>query len=148
MGLGNAYLHEHRCGDAAREYEAAYHLARPDFAVNYNLAAAYDCLHQPDRAANLLQAAIAEKADSVASYALLGRIYAEKKQWQEGLDALNRAQALDPKYALTYAYRGLIFATLDRPDLAAAEFRTCLRIDPNNELAQRGLGSVNPDGAP
>ncbi len=142
VGLGNAYLHENRCGDAAREYEAAYHLDRPDFSVKYNLAAAYDCLHQPDRAANLLQEAIAEKANSASSYALLGRIYAEKKQWQEGLDALNRAQELDPNYALTYAYRGLILATLGRPDLAAREFENCLRIDPNNELARRGLAGV------
>ena len=146
IGLGNAYMHEQRCIEAAHEYEAAYRLGRPDFTLKYNLAAAFECLHQPDRASEFLHEAIAENPKAAPSYALLGMVHAEKREWKEGLDSLLRAEQLDPGYAPAHAYHGVILTSLGRLDLAAREFETCLRIDPNNAVARRGWARLNGVG--
>jgi protein O-mannosyl-transferase len=146
IGLGNSYLHDNRCSDAAREYEAAYHLSPPDFTLKYNLAAAYKCMKLPARAADLLRDAIAENPKAPSNYALLGMVQGEMGRWKEGLESLDRAQRLDPNYAATYAYRGAILAMLGQPEQASREFQTCLRIDPNNSIALRGWTALNPAG--
>jgi tetratricopeptide (TPR) repeat protein len=145
IGLGNAYIHEHRCGDAAREYEAASRLGGSDFTLKYNLATAYECLHRPEQASTLLREAIAENPDAAPSYALLGKVSAEKREWKEGLTSLQRAVELDPNYAPAHAYLGVILTDLGRPDLAGPEFEACLRIDPGNALARQGRASLNRD---
>jgi tetratricopeptide (TPR) repeat protein len=147
IGLGNAYIHLGRCTEAAREYEAAARLEKPDFTLKYNLAAAYECLKQPGQALALLNEAIQDKPDAAASYALRGKVQAELREWPESLDSLNRAEKIDPNYAETHAYRGLILANLGRMDLAGREFQKCLEIDPNNALAQKGWASLNRGGA-
>lgn len=144
IGLGNAYMHDNRCGDAAREYAAAYQLAPPDFTLKYNLAAAYECMKEPARAVPLLKEAIAEKPDAAPNYALLGMVQAESGNWKEGWDYLNRAEQLDPRYAPTHAYRGTILAKLGEAERASMEFALCLRMDPNNSIARRGWAALNP----
>jgi protein O-mannosyl-transferase len=146
IGLGNAYMHDNRCPEAAREYAIASQLLPPDFTLNYNLATAYECMKQPARSIPLLMAAIAQKPDAAPNYALLGLVEAESGKLQEGWEHLNRAEQLDPKYALTYAYRGTIQAGLGQPDRASREFEMCLRLDPTNRIAQRGWAALHPEG--
>lgn len=143
IGLGNAYMHSNRCGDAAREYQAAYQLARPDYTLKYNLAAAFECVKLPERAIPLLTDAIAENPKSAPNYALLGLTQTEIGSVEEGLKSLNRAQELDPNYGLPHAYRGLILQRLGRPDLAGREYEICLRLDPNNQIARNGWNQLN-----
>jgi len=147
IGLGNAYMHDNRCPEAAREYAAAYQLSRPDFRLKYNLAAAYECMRQPARAAPLLKDAVAENPYAASNYALLGMVLAESGDWKEGWDYLNRAEQRDPSYAPTHAYRGTILAKLGQAEQASHEFEICLRLDPNNQIARRGWAALNPTGA-
>jgi tetratricopeptide (TPR) repeat protein len=146
IGLGNAYMHEGRCSEAVREYQAAYRLDKPDFTLKYNLAVAYDCNKQPAPAIPLLTEAIAENPKSAPNYALLGMVYAETGKVEEAFDYLNRAEKLDPKYALPHAYRGLILHRFGRPDLAKGEFGSCLQLDPNNQVCRRGWTELTQAG--
>jgi protein O-mannosyl-transferase len=139
VGLGNAYLHDNRCPEAAREYAAAYQLSSPDFTLKYNLAAAYECMKQPARAIPLLREAIAEKPTAAPGYALLGMVLAETGDVKAGWEALAHAELRDPNYALTFAYRGTILARMGRTEEAGREFEKCLRLDPTNQIARRGL---------
>ncbi len=147
IGLGNAYMHERRCDEAAREYEAAYSLASPDFTLKYNLAAAYECTKKPERAVAFLKDAISETPKAAPNYALMGLVLTEMGKWQEGLDYLDRAEMRDPTYALTYAYRGvLVLVKLGQSELASREFEKALQLDPNNQIARRGWATLHPDG--
>jgi len=146
IGLGNAYMHEQRCHEAAKEYEAAYALTSPDFTLKYNLAAAYECIKQPARAIAFLKDAISENPSAAPNHALMGMVQAETGKWEEGLAELKQAEQLDPNYARTYAYRGVILATLRQNELASREFEKCLQLDPNNQIARRGWNALNPDG--
>jgi tetratricopeptide (TPR) repeat protein len=143
VGLGNAYMHDNRCSEAAREYEAASRLPGSDFTLKYNLAAAYECLHRPAEAEGLLNEAIAESPKSAPDYALLGMVQAEMGKVQSGMEYLDRAERLDPRYALTHAYRGLILATMGQAELAGREFEACLQLDPANSIARKGLERLN-----
>ena len=145
IGLGNAYMHDNRCSEAAREYAAAYRLSRPDFTLKYNLAAAYECMKQPALAVPLLKDAVAENPYAAPNYALLGLVLAENGDWKTGWDYLNRAEQRDPTYSPTHAYRGTILAKLGESDQASREFETCLRLDPNNQIARRGWAALHPD---
>jgi protein O-mannosyl-transferase len=144
VGLGNAYLHDNRCREAAREYAAAYQLSPPDFTLKYNLAAAFECMKQPARAIPLLREAIAEKPTAAPGYALLGMVLAETGDVKAGWEALARAELRDPRYALTFAYRGTILARMGRTEEAGKEFEKCLRLDPTNQIARRGWSALNP----
>lgn len=143
IGLGNAYMHSHRCTDAAREYKTAYQLAPPDFTLKYNLATALECTKQPHQAIPLLQEAISEQPEAALPYALMGIVLAETGKIGEGLAYLNQSEKLDPTYAVPHAHRGEILSRLGHPDLAVHEFELALQLDPNNQLARRGWTELN-----
>jgi tetratricopeptide (TPR) repeat protein len=140
-------MQENRCREASREYETAFQLESPDFTLNYNRAAAFECLKQPLKAMEVLQTALAQNPGAPANHALMGMVEAEAGKWQEGLSALDKAQQLDANYAPTYAYRGAVLMGLRQPELAEKEFEKCLRLDPNNTIARRGWTSLHPQGS-
>ena len=39
----------------------------------------------------------------------IGMVYAKHEKWEEALEALARAEAIDPRFEMTYVYRGNIF---------------------------------------
>lgn len=137
-GLGNAYFHARRCKEAAEEYEAAMRLSTPDYTLYYNVGAVFHCLNEPARAEEALLKSAALNPGASA-YALLGQVQSEESRFAEALEALSHAQQLDPAYPLTYAYRGNVYLALGRRDEAQQNFNACLQLDPNNELARRGL---------
>ena len=141
FGLGNAYLHSHRCSEAVQEYEAAARLQQPDYTLYYNWAAAYDCVHRPDQAAELLIKGITDRP-TASGYAMLAYIQGELRIWKDSLESLQRAEQLDPGYALTYAYRGLVYAAIGRKEQAYSQFTRCLEIDPANPIARKERASL------
>jgi tetratricopeptide (TPR) repeat protein len=146
IGLGNAYMHSHRCMEAAREYKAAYQLAPPAFTLKYNLATALECTNQPQQAIPLLKEAISEQPESAPSYALMGMVLAETGKIKEGLAYFSQSEHRDPTYAAPHAYRGAILSRLGHPDLAVHEFELALQLDPNNQLARKGWTELNQSG--
>ncbi len=90
IGLGNAYMHLNRCNEAVREYQAAYHLDKPDFTLKYNLATALECVKQPERAIPVLKEAISENPKSCDSPRTYGHGPGRNRKCRRGLGPSRR----------------------------------------------------------
>jgi tetratricopeptide (TPR) repeat protein len=130
-----------RCDLAAREYEKAAQLEKPNYNLLIDWAAAYDCMHQPEQALETLRKAAA--LDSTAHvYTQIAKVYGEQQHWAEALDALSKAEKLEPRYAVTYAYRGLVHLATGQSAAAVQDFQLALTLDPTLQPAQAGLAQA------
>ena len=137
--LGYAYFEAGRCGEAVRQYQEVARIQGPAYDLLVDWGLAYDCLNQTDQALGKLgQAATIEKSAHV--YALMGMVYAKGARWREALEALAKAESINPAYAPTFVYRGDIHRAQNAFAAAAEEYRRALALDPGNELARTGLG--------
>jgi tetratricopeptide (TPR) repeat protein len=136
--LGFAYLEQQRYDRAAAEFEKAAALDKPDYDLLVDSALAYDGLHQPEKAlAKFRQAAALEPTAHV--YSQIAKVHAQQSQWKNALDALDVAQKLDPNFAYTYAYRGLVYLATGNPAGAIPEFQHALSLDPTLQPARDGM---------
>jgi tetratricopeptide (TPR) repeat protein len=136
--LAFAYYEAGRCGDAVREYGEVARIEPPNYELLVDWALAYDCLQQFDEAVDKLrQAAALEPRAHV--YSLIGMVYAKQARWDQALEALGKAEELDPRFAMTFVYRANAYLARGRPDLAATEFERALAIEPQNQMAHEGL---------
>ena len=78
-------------------------------------------------------------APSALVYAQIGMIYGKRDRFQEALIALEQAEKIDPRFEMTYVYRGNIHAARGEYDTAAGWYRHALAINPRNETAQNAL---------
>ena len=139
--LAYALFDSHRCLDASREFAAASNLGKPDYELLADWALSSECLHNaPDAIAKLRAAAAVEP--KAHAYSQIGRIYLSMGLFDDAFRALDQAEKLDPKFSLTYIYRGMAHATLRQYDTAAADFQRALQIDPTDPTAQRGLADA------
>jgi len=69
----------------------------------------------------------------------MGMILAKQKRNSEALMVLDKAAGLNPRFAMTYVYRGNVYALTGDKAKAADDFRRALSLDPDNEPAQKGL---------
>src|SRR5579885_201510 len=105
--LGFAYFDQGRYDRAIDEFEQVAKLEPPTYNLLIDWALAYDGMNRPEEAlAKLRQAAALEQTAHV--YTQIAKIYGEQSRWAEALDALNRAEKIDPTFAIIYNYRGKI----------------------------------------
>ena len=132
-------------GDFARAsdaYEAASHLEPPGFNLLVDWALALDAQGKPQEALiKLQQASILESSAHVQ--ALIGMVYAKQSKWQEALAALERAEKIDPRFDVTYLYRGNIYEAAGDKAAAAAQYQRALALNPVNEAARVALARVS-----
>mgnify|MGYP001591329481 CR=1 FL=1 len=139
--LAYAYYQEGRCAGAVDEYAQAARLAPPDYRLLVDWALACDCAGQPEEAlAKLRQAAALEKSAHV--YSLIGMVYGKQRRRAEALAALEAAAQLDPRYEMTFVYRGNLYASLGEMEAAAREYRHALSLNPHSQPAADGLALV------
>lgn len=130
-----------QCGPAEREFAKAAQLEKPGYDLLVDWAAAYDCLNQPDQAlAKLRQAAALENRAHV--YTQIAKVYGERQRWPQALDALATAEKLDPNYAVTYAYRGLVHLGANQPAAAVQDYQRALALNANFPQAKEGLAQA------
>jgi len=141
IGYANALYHQGRCREAVEEYGTASRLKTTDYILYFNLAAAYDCIHASADAMEMLNRSLAIKPQA-STYALLGRILGKEGKLDQSLSALQAAIGLDSQFAPAYAYRGAAYAALGKPQPAYDDYQTCLRLDPQNQVAQQGLAQL------
>jgi Tfp pilus assembly protein PilF len=141
MGLGDAYLVRGRCADAAKEFEAVQRYEGPSDEMTTNLAASYQCNHQTDLALKTLRGVVARRPNA-GFYAQIGYLEALLNHGDESMAALNQAIALDPRNALAYAYRGVLYITLGDRTKALADLQHSLEIAPGNKTAADGLAML------
>ncbi len=139
--LGFTYSEHGRPDLAIAEFAKAAQLNPPawmkfnllvDWALAYNAQGRF-----PEALAKLREAAAIDATAHV--YSQIGMVYAEQAQWEGALQALATAENLDPRFAMTYVYRGNIFLNQNRPADAIPQFQRALELDPTLEEAQRNL---------
>jgi len=127
--LAAAYGDAQRYDAALAEFEKAARLQKPDYNLLVDWGLTYDSMNRPDEAlAKLRQAAALEQTAHV--YSQIGMIYAKQRRYDEALEALARAEKINPAWAPTYNYRAKI--RFQQNDLAAAvaDYRHALALDP------------------
>lgn len=130
-----------QCSEAVAQFEQAAKLEKPDFSLFLDWALAYDCAGNPSAAIEKLnQAAALEKSAHV--YSQIGMEYAKERQYALALDALATAAALDPNFAMTYFYRGNIYAIQGNKARATEEYRHAQALDPQIPGVQDALSRV------
>lgn len=91
-------------------------------------------------------------AQTMEQYYQAGVIYFQRGQFDQALDAFNKALELDPKSALAYTSRGLVRYKLGELDGALADHNTAVELDPQLSEAYTNRGGVrlalgDPNGA-
>lgn len=127
-----------QCEEAITNYERASKLDKPDDRLFIDWALALDCVNRPDEA--IAKAIEALKIrPSAHIFALVGMIHGKRGHVQEALHVLGIAEKADPKFEMTYVYRGNVYASQGQKAEAIAEYKRALAINPHNEAAQQAL---------
>lgn len=141
--LGVAYFQRGRCDAAARQYERAFRVGKPDERLLVDWALAEDCLNRPEQALDKLRQAAAIRPTAEV-YANTGMIFGKQKQYAEALAALNKALELDARFDMAYFFRGNVYSGLEEFAKAAEDYQRAVAINPANDAARRGLARVRP----
>ncbi len=136
--LGVAYYQQGRCESAALQFAAADRPGQPDERLLLDWALAEDCLNRPEAALEKLRRAVRVRPTAYG-YSLMGMIYGKQQKYAEALSALRTALAINPREDMAYFYRGNVSAATGDLGKAAEDFRRAVEINPDNELARRGL---------
>ena len=137
--LAQAYSEQGRADLAVAEFEKAAAVEPPDFTLLLDWGLAYDGLHQPAKAIAKLREAVAAGTtprDKAHATTQMGKVYADQQQWKEAAAAFNAAQALDPTFAPTFAYQGLMHLITNDPAGAIAQCQHALELDKNFQPAR------------
>ena len=141
LQLAAAYYDQGKFDLALAEYQKASQIDPPEYSMLLNWALTYDSLNQPENAlAKLRQAAALDATAHV--YSQIGMVYGKRGQWREAMESLDQAQKIDPNFAMTYYYKGVV--NLSTNDLPAAEanFGRAAGLDPNLQAARDGLAQT------
>ena len=140
--LAYAQMQAGQCQAAVRNYETVAKLEPADQSLLIDWALAEDCALKSDSAIGRLKQA-AQMTPSAHVYSLIGMMYGKQGRVPESLDALAAAEKLDPKYEMTFVYRGNDYLGTGNISGAAAEFQRAITINPLNQVAINGLSMAN-----
>jgi tetratricopeptide (TPR) repeat protein len=136
--LAFALYEENRCPEAVQSYETTSRLGPADDQLLIDWALALDCSGRANEAIGKLRQAAAW-GNGAHAHALMGMVYGKQGRAQEALDELAAAEQLDPNFAMTYVYRGNVYATLGDRAAAAREYQHALALNPGNPAARDAL---------
>jgi tetratricopeptide (TPR) repeat protein len=136
--LAYAYYAEQRYDLAVQEYGKAAALDADDADLLVDWGLAYDGLNRTDDALEKLQKAAAIKPTAHV-LSQIGMVNGKAGRWSEALVALAQAERLDPNFADTYVYRGIVYFKTGQLLNAIQEYRRALKIEPGNETASKYL---------
>ncbi len=71
----------------------------------------------------------------------LGAVYYQQKQLEIALEEFTIAKQIDSNFALAYNGLGLVHAALGQDDVADANFRKSIQLEPNNSESHNNYGS-------
>lgn len=139
--LGFAHFTQGRCAEALERFEIAARLATPDYRLLTDWGLALDCLNRREEAiAKLREAAAISNNAHVNS--LIGFVYIKGGNREEALSALNTAAAINPRYDMTYVYRGALYASENDWERALADYRLAFKLNSMNDLARQGIAQA------
>src|SRR5262249_13431072 len=130
-----ALYEEGRCPEASQGYEAAARLGPPRNDLLVDWALALDCAGRFNDALDKLTLA-QQTQGSAQLYAVEGMVYAKQGKPGDALQALAKAEAIDPSFEMTYVYRGNVYAIAGDRAAAAREYQRALALNPGNQAAR------------
>jgi tetratricopeptide (TPR) repeat protein len=77
------------------------------------------------------------------SYHNIGYMHLYREEFQEGISYFSKAISINPNYIEAYLHRGICHEELKNYNLAEADYRACLKIVDNYELAIAGLNRLD-----
>ncbi|HYP07928.1 MAG TPA: tetratricopeptide repeat protein [Bryobacteraceae bacterium] len=139
--LAHAQWLNGQCGQAAATYERVSKMDKIDERLLIDWALALECANRVDEAAAKIRQAM-QAQPTAHGYSQLGMIYGKHARANEALEALAMAEKLDPRFEMTYVYRGNVYASRGEMPQAVAEYQRALALNPNSAQAQQGLAAV------
>ena len=140
--LASAFYEAGDCAQAADTFEAASRLEHPAYDLWVDWGLALDCAGRwQDAVAKLQQASMMQTSAHIQSQ--IGMVYAKQSKWQEALAALDQAQKIDPRFDITYLYRGNVYEAAGDKAAAAAQYQRALALNPANDTARVALARVS-----
>ena len=108
-------------------YAAQAGPARADLLVDWGLS--YAALHETDKALDKLRQAAA-LTPTAHVYSQIGQVNGAARRWPDAMAALDIAEKIDPSYAYTFFYKGLVYYNTNQCDKAVQNYRRSLALDP------------------
>jgi tetratricopeptide (TPR) repeat protein len=139
--LAYAYFEMNDYDKAAQNFETLSHLGQTDYALMVDWGLALDRLGRRDEALVKLKQATTLEVNPQA-WGLLGQVYGEQGRVQEALQALDTAQKINPRFAMTYAIRGNVYEVMHAYPAAEEQYRHALAIEPSYTAAREALARV------
>jgi Flp pilus assembly protein TadD len=127
------------CSAAAADFQAAASLAPPDYLLLVDWANALDCAGREEEAIQAFARAIHLDEQRAEAFVGLSAIYGKQHKTTEALNALERAERVDPGITQIYINRGGVFEILGNIPAAIKEYQHALAIDPANRSAREAL---------
>ncbi|PYT14064.1 MAG: hypothetical protein DMG59_18510 [Acidobacteria bacterium] len=128
--------------ESAQSYEIASRLGPVDYQLLLDWALALDGAGRVNEAIDKLrQAALFERSAHV--FTQMGMVYAKHGRTQEALDALAEAEKIDPRFEITYLYRGNVYESAGDRVAAAREYQRAVALNPTNQAARDALVRVS-----
>ena len=141
FGLAATQFQARQCHESIPHYEKAIALGKPDYQIYMNLGLAEQCDNHPSEAISALHKSIEVKS-SAQAWASLGLVQAHQSNLDGALESLRQAEAVDPRYVMTFIYRGGILQAAGRKEEAILNFRHALGLEPDNEVAKGALAQA------
>jgi len=95
---------------------------------------------QSEAAAVIFRRLLEQNAGNASIHLLLGKAYAQQKDYAGAINEINKALQLDPRLAEAHYYAGLVYLEQKEFESAAREFRAELEIRPSDAHTMYHLG--------
>ena len=141
LGLGDSYLFHRRYADALKEFEAVEKLDGASERTILNRVLVYEYNRNYDLALDALHK-VAAMHPTAYVYTHIGYAEASFGRVKESLSAFNLALTLDPTYVPAFVERGNLYVAIGDDDRATADFQSALNLQPHNQAAIAGIGSI------
>ena len=103
-------------------------------------SAAYEDLHDTERAVETLRQAILLHPENVSLYVDFAALSATHQSFQVGIDVVNDGINLQPKAAPLYFARGVLYVQLAEYEKAQSDFEKAYALDPSQSLSAAAQG--------
>lgn len=141
--LASLQLMAHKPQDAISTLDPLV-AGNPDAATLELTSAAYEDVHDTEKAVDMLRRAILLDPHNVNLYLDFAAISSAHQSFQVGINVVNEGISLLPKAASLYFARGVLYVQLAEYDKAQGDFETAYNLDPSQSLsaAAQGLAAV------
>lgn len=137
--LGVIYLQQSDPQQAAKHLKRAVAVNPYLTDAHNSLGVAYTELKKYDRALQEFQTALKDKTYETPEkiYLNTGNLYLEQGKSEQAIQACRQAVALKPDYVRGFLVLGKAYQQAGQTDLAAAQFRNVVRLEPNSNEANQ-----------